>query len=231
MNRIKTSFAFIVSMICVFILGVLFLNNETISRNTISTSVTNKYLPSRYFIYEEKEIMIENNIKEEKTKEQTNNLLSTNTIIDNTKETNKIEDNKEKTPLEVETITTKEENTMVIETLVGKLSGYGPDCYGCTSNRTSSGYYVGDGNIYYEDPTYGKVRILAGDSKYPYHTIVKFQANNISSEPIIGIILDRGSAIGIGEKYLFDLLYVSEREASVFGVSKNVTFEILRVGK
>ena len=37
----------------------------------------------------------------------------------------------------------------VIETLIGNLVGYGPDCYGCTSFRTASGRYIGDGKIYY----------------------------------------------------------------------------------
>lgn len=118
----------------------------------------------------------------------------------------------------------------IIETLNGSMSGYGPDCYGCTSNRVASGYYVGEGNIYYNDNTYGKIRIVAGDKKYPLGTIVKIGSSNVSSEPIIAIVLDRGGNIGINKKFTFDLLFATEKEASKYGVSKNIKFEILRLG-
>ena len=117
-----------------------------------------------------------------------------------------------------------------IETLSGSMSGYGPDCYGCTSNRVTSGYYVGEGNIYYNDSTYGKIRIVAGDKKYPLGTIVKIGSSNVSNEPIIAIVLDRGGSIGINKKFTFDLLFATEKEASKYGVSKNIKFEILRLG-
>lgn len=118
----------------------------------------------------------------------------------------------------------------ILETLNGSMSGYGPDCYGCTSNRVASGYYVGEGNIYYEDKTYGKVRIVAGDKKYPLGTIVKIGSSKVSNEPIIAIVLDRGGNIGINKKFTFDLLFATEKEASKYGVSKNIKFEILRLG-
>ena len=116
----------------------------------------------------------------------------------------------------------------VIETFVGNMTGYGPDCYGCTSNRTASGYFVGNGNIYYADKEYGNVRIVAGDKKYSFGTIVKL--SNLSfSEPIIAIVLDRGSAIGNDKLIQFDLLYDSENSVK-FGIEKNIQFDILRLG-
>lgn len=110
------------------------------------------------------------------------------------------------------------------------MSGYGPDCYGCTSNRVASGYYVGEGNIYYDDATYGKIRIVSGDKKYPFGTIVKISSSNVSDSDIIAIVLDRGGNIGIGKKFTFDLLFATEKEASKYSVSRNVKFEILRLG-
>ena len=110
------------------------------------------------------------------------------------------------------------------------MSGYGPDCYGCTSNRVASGYYVGEGNIHYNDKDYGKIRIVAGDKKYPFGTIVKIGSSNVSNEPIIAIVLDRGGNIGINKKFTFDLLFATEKEASKYAVSKNIKFEILRLG-
>lgn len=117
--------------------------------------------------------------------------------------------------------------TDVLETQVGSLSGYGPDCYGC-SGILASGLDVRDGTIYYSDATYGNVRILAGDYAYPYGTIVRVKNSKISE--FIGIVLDRGSAIGFGKSHLFDLLFPSSSDALAYEVSYNTTFEILRYG-
>lgn len=124
----------------------------------------------------------------------------------------------------------KNKSEKVIETIIGGLAGYGPDCFGCTSKKTSSGYNIDNGNIYYNDKEYGKVRIVAGDKKYPYGTIVKISNTNYyDNSPIYAIVLDRGG-VGIGKKYVFDLLFESESIASNIGSRKNVTFDILRVG-
>lgn len=107
----------------------------------------------------------------------------------------------------------------------GKMSGYGSDI----GDYTACGNYIGN-SIFYEDSEYGKVRILAGDRKYPCGTIVK--ASNTMDGSFIGIVLDRGSDIGReeGKKYLFDLLYKTEKEARQKGVSYHAEFEIMRVG-
>ena len=115
----------------------------------------------------------------------------------------------------------------VLETQVGSLSGYGPDCYGC-SGILASGMDVRDGTIYYSDDTYGNVRILAGDRSYPYGTIVRVKNSKLSE--FIGIVLDRGGAIGFGKSHLFDLLFPSSSEALAYEVSYNTTIEILRYG-
>lgn len=109
------------------------------------------------------------------------------------------------------------------EVITGKMSGYGPDCVGC-SGYLANGHYVGDGNIYYNDSEYGQVRIVAGDKKYKFGTIVRI------NDSMLAIVLDRGGAIGIGKKFMFDLLYASEAEANSNGVSYNTKFEILRNG-
>lgn len=124
-----------------------------------------------------------------------------------------------------ETVSTTPKVDDVKETLNGKMSAYGPDCSGC-SGYLGSGRYVGDGNIYYDDATYGRVRIVAGDSKYSYGTIVRI---NDKTGQYLAIVLDRGGGIGINKKYMFDLLFSSENEASNYGIS-NASFEILRYG-
>ena len=90
--------------------------------------------------------------------------------------------------------------------------------------RGAAVMYVGEGNIYYNDKEFGQVRIVAGDKKYKFGTIVKI------NDSMLAIVLDRGGAIGIGKRFLFHLLYESEAEASKYGVSYNTKFEILRNG-
>ena len=115
----------------------------------------------------------------------------------------------------------------VLEMQTGSLSGYGPDCKDC-SGYLASGLYVGDGNIYYQDSTYGSVRILSGDKSYPFGTIVRVKSGKIGE--FLAIVLDRGGGVGFGKSHLFDLLYSSNSVASNYGVSYNTTFEILRYG-
>ena len=122
-------------------------------------------------------------------------------------------------------------DSKVIETLTGSLVGYGPDCYGCTSNRTASGMYIGEGNIYYNDSTYGKVRIVAGDISYPFGTIVRISNVDLyNDEPFYAVVLDRGGDIGKNNKFLFDLLFTSESDAYSLGTEYNIKFEIMRLG-
>lgn len=113
----------------------------------------------------------------------------------------------------------------VLKTYTGNISHYGPDCDGC-SGITASGYNVKNGNIYYNDSTYGKVRIVASDSSIPFGTIVRM---NIKGESVLAIVLDRGG-IGFGKKYLFDLLCASEEDSYKFGVLRNTEIDVLRIG-
>ena len=108
-------------------------------------------------------------------------------------------------------------------TFKGTMSGYGSDI----GNYTASGHYIGD-SIYYPDSTYGDIRILAGDKSIPFGTVIEVSNSNAGS--FIGIVLDTGRNIGFGKIYDFDLLFETSREALNYGVSRNVSFKILRVG-
>lgn len=119
------------------------------------------------------------------------------------------------------------ESNIALEVQTGKMSGYGPDCYGC-SGYLASGRYVGNGITTYTDSVYGDVRILAGDIRYPYGTIVRVKNSRLGD--FLAIVLDRGASIGFGKQFLFDLLYASESLAALDEVSYQVTFEILRYG-
>lgn len=111
----------------------------------------------------------------------------------------------------------------------GTLTGYGPDCEGCGGHvACRPNQDVRNGNIYYNDKEYGKVRILAADYSIPCGSIVhiknfKFGENG----EVIGIVLDRGSAI-VG--LTMDLLYPSEADTVVIGRQRNIEFNIERWG-
>ena len=105
----------------------------------------------------------------------------------------------------------------------GNMSGYGPDCYGC-SGYLAYGLYVGNGEIYYTDLEYGKVRIVAGDRSIPFGTII------VINNDILAIVLDRGGAIGFNKRFMFDLLYSSEEIANNNGILIDTSFEVLRYG-
>ena len=117
--------------------------------------------------------------------------------------------------------------TDVLETVVGTMSGYGLDCEGC-SGVVGARYDARGNNLRYNDPVYGECRIVAGDKKYPYGTIVRVKNSKIGT--FNAIVLDRGGDIGIGRRYMFDLLFWTEKESYEFGLSRNTTFEILRYG-
>ena len=122
----------------------------------------------------------------------------------------------------------------------GRLTGYGPDCPGCskvgnvsclTKEKTRHSL-ITDG-LYYTDSIYGSVRILAADNTaFPCGTIVKVN-NGILSE-FYGIVLDTGitmrKAIKEGVVWM-DLAFKTEAEAKVGGAtSSNTKFSVQRWG-
>ena len=111
----------------------------------------------------------------------------------------------------------------------GTLTGYGPDCPGCGGRvACNPNPDVRNGNIYFEDNEYGKIRILAADKSIPCGSIVKI--NNfkfVDGNEFYGIVLDRGSAI-VG--LTMDLLYPSEKDTQVIGRQRNIHFAIQRWG-
>lgn len=110
----------------------------------------------------------------------------------------------------------------------GTMTGYGPDCVGC-SGRVGCAPYpnVSNGNITYNDASYGTVRIVAADASVPCGTIVKISNVTFTDEPFYAIVLDRGGAI---KGTLFDLLFETEQDALIVGRQKNVQYEIQRLG-
>ncbi len=212
----KYFFSIINKLLMIMIpLTFLAVSNEEVDEVLYSLDVAVKYLPSEVLFSKENKRDEKTLVESFDTTEEDEVVLVTDT--DNTDlESVSVED-------EVDNTT----DSVVLERQIGKMSGYGPDCVGC-SGYLASGKYVGNGDIYYQDATYGNVRIVAGDSKYPFGSII--QVNNSSIGTFLAIVLDRGGAIGLGKSYMFDLLYPSESLALNDGVSYNVTFDVLRYG-
>ena len=115
----------------------------------------------------------------------------------------------------------------------GSMTAYGKDCCSSDLERqgiTATGFDLKT-SLTYNDPVYGSVRIVASDKNFKYYSIIKV------NDPIDGvynaIVLDRaGSVIGLNKVKKFDLAVESEAFAAHnYGVHRNVSFEVLRVGK
>ena len=111
----------------------------------------------------------------------------------------------------------------------GTLTGYGPDCPGCSGVvACRPNPNVMNGKIYYQDSSYGKIRILAADYSIPCGSIIKISNFKfVDGNEFYGIVLDRGSAI-VG--LTMDLLYPSEDDTVIIGRQRNIRFEIERWG-
>lgn len=122
----------------------------------------------------------------------------------------------------------------------GKLTGYGPDCPGCSavgnvSCRTREGknHSLTYDGLYYNDINYGNLRILAADhSVFPCGTVVK--VNNGVLKEFYGIVLDTGYAMRNAWKngiIWMDLAFTTQKEALTGGAtSSNTTFNVQRWG-
>lgn len=221
-------FSYILSSILIMgiIVYIAVVGVQSMKPTTVSTDLDVKKLKSSDLLeYVQTQDKVEDeNDEDEKVEEDTTDEDETEEASSNEKEEAKEEDVVE----EVSAPTPDPQPVSdVLETQVGSLSGYGPDCRGCTG-FLSSGRDVRNGNIYYQDSTYGQVRILAGDKSYSYGTIVRVKSSRLGT--FLAIVLDRGGSVGFGKSHLFDLLYSSSAEALANEVSYNTTFEILRYG-
>jgi hypothetical protein len=171
------------------------------------------------------------NVKTNNANKQTTNNQSQSKKVNNITQIEKTTDNK--------ILTTEKVQTSLAE-YTGKLTGYGPDCVGCsgtgnlacrTKNKKTYNLYK-DG-IYYEDSEYGKVRILsAAIAKFKCGTIVVITKPGM--QPFTGIVLDTGGdmtkAWNNGIVWM-DLAYssvVNSGEDNLLGT--NIKFSVQRWG-
>jgi hypothetical protein len=152
---------------------------------------------------------LETQIDTQITSETTSTSINTTKATKTTKKTTK---------------TTKRITTQKVNQSSGgyKLTHYGYDC--CKTGKTATGYDISK-TIYYNDATYGNVRIVAMCSKMPLYSIIKIKNYKIGGDTL-AIVLDRGVGCSI-----IDLAVKNEKQASQYGIQNNVQIEILRKGK
>lgn len=133
-----------------------------------------------------------------------------------------------------------EVGTAPLNQYVGRLTGYGPDCPGCSTvgnvackTRENTKHSLINDGYTYVDSQFGEVRILAAaQEKFPCGTIM--EVNNGRDEPFIGIVLDTGGSMRQAwakNEIWLDLAFSSQAEAAQAGVtSRNTTFNVKRYG-
>lgn len=117
---------------------------------------------------------------------------------------------------------------VTLESMTGRLTGYGPDCTGCSGTgnlacRTKEGtkYNLYNNGIYYNDSTFGQVRIVAAaKQKFPCGTIIEIV--KAGQQPITAVVLDRGGSMNAAYSngtIWIDLAYASIADAKVGGLA------------
>lgn len=104
-----------------------------------------------------------------------------------------------------------------------KLVHYGPDCVSCGGRLGCNGQNAKNGNIYYNDKEFGKIRIVAASTLLPCGSILKINLDAYDNMYVI--VLDRGV-----DSSMIDLLKESQRSKSPVRTVNNVVFDIVRYG-
>jgi hypothetical protein len=123
---------------------------------------------------------------------------------------------------------------------IGTLTGYGPDCPGCSAvgnvacrTREKTKHSLITNGTTYVDTQFGELRILAAaHEKFPCGTVM--EVNNGRGEVFTGIVLDTGGTMRQAWKnntVWVDLAFSSQAEAAKAAVtSRNTTYNVKRYG-
>ena len=111
------------------------------------------------------------------------------------------------------------------DTFTGDLTGYVYNCPLCNGHLGCLYRYdITDGKNTYEDNTYGTVNIVASSTNLPCGSIIRFESNRISKDPVYAIVLDRGVAGNSIDFLSPDLDYALTLGRSI------ITYDVLRSG-
>lgn len=236
----------ILNNILIFSMPIMLLT-VNIKTNTISSSIETKNLATSFLSKVEdvsaKETIIEETPKEEKVPEP---IIVKKPVVEEvkTEEIKTEKDYQEVREQMAASVPTPPPITQPVEKkyllglkFTGNMSGYGP--WQDKENKwhltvTSTGHNLLTQGVYTNDSTYGRVRIVAGDTEIdekryyilPTYSIIKCTLSDGSSFNVK--VMDRGDKyIGRGKKFEFDLAYENESQAKTL---TNVSFEVLRMG-
>lgn len=208
-KRIPFIIVSVITMVIVLTVGIVCINTGNTGEKVVKTLKTDALT---YMISTNKKAASSYNYVEVKQEEVKEEEKQEEPVVQNEKQTIKVDNNS-------------------IATYTGKLTGYGADCRGCSS-RTAAGYDLNNG-VYYNDATYGQVRILAAATNgFPFGSII--EVSNTSIGTFVGIVLDTGgsmrSAWNNGEVWM-DLAFTTEGEAGSAGITtRNAQFNVKRLG-
>ena len=201
------------------------INTDTIDSNinakALSTNLVSKVQEKQGMIKEDSTLereSDENHQKQSETVEQ----IKEDEILEKSFSVLKREETKE--DKQEESITPK---TDVLSTYQGTMSFYNANCVGC-SGITSTGVDISDGRLYYLDKTYGNIRIVAAGTEIKKWSVIRIKNSSLGVNTL-AIVLDRGGSIGLGKKFLIDMLTNSMENKG--GIEKNITIEVIREGK
>lgn len=227
----KNTYVYIINWLLLFLIPAILVTVD-IKTDTVSSTISTKNLKTSLFetVVETKENITLNNqeIKETSLEIEQEKKEIIQSIIKNEEiEEKEILEEKENVSEEQPESIKQEDKSDVLELFTGNLSYYRANCTGC-SGFTSTGFDVRDGKLYYNDSTYGNVRIVAAGTEIPKYSIIRIRNSSLGSN-ILAIVLDRGGNIGQGKKFIIDILTNSTEAKG--GVDYGVSIEVIRKGK
>jgi len=113
---------------------------------------------------------------------------------------------------------TNTNSTATLETFTASVTAYQANCRGC-SGFTASGRDVRT-NAWFQDSTFGSVRIIAADSRFPFGTIMYIQGVGHA------VVLDRGGSV---TGNVLDVLKAANEDPFRFG-RQSLQTQVLRLG-
>lgn len=154
--------------------------------------------------------------------------------------TNEVKKTNVDTTKDVKPISNNSKATVSLATYTGRLTGYGPDCVGCSKvgnvaclTRERKKHSLIKDGIYYNDTEYGKLRIIAAaTTKFKCGTVINITKDG--KEPFNAIVLDTGGTMinqwKKGNVWM-DLAYSSEAMSGSDNLTgKNIKFDVQRWG-
>lgn len=216
----------------------LYAENAEVKENSIMNA--NTYAMNKIVIKEPTNVSSKPITNQVTTKKNNKSTLQNNKNVTNIEPTNENKTNTETSTIGSNKVITSEKTTASLAEYTGRLTGYGPDCVGCSKvgnvacrTREKKAHSLINDGIYYTDQEYGKVRILAAaTSKFKCGTIVVVTKPGM--EPFTGIVLDTGGSMrkawANGNVWM-DLAYSSNAMSGSDNLTgKNIKFSVQRWG-